>query len=643
MAKSLDNLDIFYQNYINNLTDQEKDQFVQDFYKALDGGDNTLYQKNMSEVKTFDETWIDTVESYFPSLDKITRNPRTGLKYNDEIVPIEKAKKVSSQSIKHLSSHTYLIKEVNDDGTIMPKKILVSEADTEYGTYENRFLMTLIERLFIFVRNRFDVIKENILSFDKKHFNYKSKFNLNDSIIEMDFDLVVKDPLEDKKFNDYNRNLLGRVENLNKLISSLRSSKFMNLMKNQKTVTTPIMRTQIIQKNVDFNNAYLLWLFLDKYNLLTFDLVVKEKNLRIDRSYLLDIKKLALSSFATIIANQRKRKTLYDDIDFKEYKKKSFKTKSRDINDVVDSPEGIEVEDTNINQYYFQESKKLFRKNLDDKIKNSSTFDVGLKRALRDTINISNTIFSSYFELEEDVDIFQKLIKNDDPEELIEEAKYKAKIAKIIRETKEVDYRNYIRLEKKLLKEIQTSDQKLINILSKKQESNIVASLRLEELKQEKMIASTNERLLSEKEAFINKAKEDLVNNKNSIYEKLKENLQKKKDLEKKRLELERNKIKEEYLIKKNQIITDSEEEKLKITQEFEQQLKAFEDEQKDIYILEEQRLREKFAEELKQLRMDQEKRELQMQDMLKKEKNETMKLIEKAFGSLKESIETKE
>ena len=643
MAKSLDNLDIFYQNYINNLTDQEKDQFVQDFYKALDGGDNTLYQKNMSEVKTFDETWIDTVESYFPSLDKITRNPRTGLKYNDEIVPIEKAKKVSSQSIKHLSSHTYLIKEVNDDGTIMPKKILVSEADTEYGTYENRFLMTLIERLFIFVRNRFDVIKENILSFDKKHFNYKSKFNLNDSIIEMDFDLVVKDPLEDKKFNDYNRNLLGRVENLNKLISSLRSSKFMNLMKNQKTVTTPIMRTQIIQKNVDFNNAYLLWLFLDKYNLLTFDLVVKEKNLRIDRSYLLDIKKLALSSFATIIANQRKRKTLYDDIDFKEYKKKSFKTKSRDLNDVVDNPEGIEVEDTNINQYYFQESKKLFRKNLDDKIKNSSTFEVGLKRALRDTINISNTIFSSYFELEEDVDIFQKLIKNDDPEELIEEAKYKAKIAKIIRETKEVDYRNYIRLEKKLLKEIQTSDQKLINILSKKQESNIVASLRLEELKQEKMIASTNERLLSEKEAFINKAKEDLVNNKNSIYEKLKENLQKKKELEKKRLELERNKIKEEYLIKKNQIITDSEEEKLKITQEFEQQLKAFEDEQKDIYILEEQRLREKFAEELKQLRMDQEKRELQMQDMLKKEKNETMKLIEKAFGSLKESIETKE
>ncbi|MDD2682455.1 MAG: hypothetical protein PHT90_05910, partial [Bacilli bacterium] len=626
MAKSLDNLDIFYQNYINNLTDQEKDQFVQDFYKALDGGDNTLYQKNMSEVKTFDETWIDTVESYFPSLDKITRNPRTGLKYNDEIVPIEKAKKVSSQSIKHLSSHTYLIKEVNDDGTIMPKKILVSEADTEYGTYENRFLMTLIERLFIFVRNRFDVIKENILSFDKKHFNYKSKFNLNDSIIEMDFDLVVKDPLEDKKFNDYNRNLLGRVENLNKLISSLRSSKFMNLMKNQKTVTTPIMRTQIIQKNVDFNNAYLLWLFLDKYNLLTFDLVVKEKNLRIDRSYLLDIKKLALSSFATIIANQRKRKTLYDDIDFKEYKKKSFKTKSRDLNDVVDSPEGIEVEDTNINQYYFQESKKLFRKNLDDKIKNSSTFDVGLKRALRDTINISNTIFSSYFELEEDVDIFQKLIKNDDPEELIEEAKYKAKIAKIIRETKEVDYRNYIRLEKKLLKEIQTSDQKLINILSKKQESNIVASLRLEELKQEKMIASTNERLLSEKEAFINKAKEDLVNNKNSIYEKLKENLQKKKELEKKRLELERNKIKEEYLIKKNQIITDSEEEKLKITQEFEQQLKAFEDEQKDIYILEEQRLREKFAEELKKLRMDQEKRELQMQDMIKKEKNETMK-----------------
>lgn len=222
MAKTLDNLDIFYQNYINNLTDQENDKFVQGFYKALDGGDNTLYQKNMSEVKNFDETWIDTVESYFPSLDKITRNPRTALKYNDEIVPIEKARKVTSRSIRHLASHTHLIKEVREDGTIMPKKILVSEADTEYGTYENRFLMTLIERLFLFVRNRLDIIKENVDSYQKRHFNYKSNFSLNETIVEMDFDLVVKDGLDDVKINEYNRKLLGRVEHLDKLVSSLK-------------------------------------------------------------------------------------------------------------------------------------------------------------------------------------------------------------------------------------------------------------------------------------------------------------------------------------------------------------------------------------------------------------------------------------
>jgi len=643
MAKTLDNLDIFYQNYINNLTELEKDQFVQGFYRALDGGDNTLYQKNMSEVKNFDETWIDTVESYFPSLDKITRNPRTALKYNDEIVPIEKARKVTSRSIRHLASHTHLIKEVREDGTIMPKKILVSEADTEYGTYENRFLMTLIERLFLFVRNRLDIIKENVDSYQKRHFNYKSNFSLNETIVEMDFDLVVKDGLDDVKINEYNRKLLGRVEHLDKLVSSLRSSNFMDLMKNQKPVNTPIMRTQVIQKNVDFNNGYLLWLFLDRYNLLTYDVVVNEKNLRFDKSYLLDVKKLALSSFAIVIANQKKRQTLYDDIEFKKYTKKSFKTKSKDLSDTVDRPEGIEVEDTSINQYYFQESKKLFRKNLDEQIKNSSTFEVGLKRALRDTVNISNAIFSSHFELEEDVDIFQKLIKNDDPEALIDEAKYKAKIAKLIRETKEVDYRNYIRLEKKLLKEIQVNDQKLINILSKKQEDKIVATLRLEELKQEKIIANTNEKILSEKEAFINKSKEELKNKKAAVDAKLNESLEKKKELELKRLELERNNIKESYKEKRDEIIASSEIEKSLITKEFESQLQVFEKEQKGIYALEEQKLKEKFIEELKQLKKDQESREIHMQQTLAEEKAKTLELIEKAYGSLRENINNKE
>lgn len=643
MAKTQDNLDIFYQNYINSLTDLEKDQFAEGFYKALDSGENVLYQKNMSEVKNFDETWIATVESYFPSLDKITRNIRTGLKYNEEVVPIEKAKKVSSKSVRHLAAHTYLIKEVRDDGTVMPKKILVTETDTDYGTYENRFLMTLIERLFIFVRNRLDIIKENVESYQKNHFNYKSNFSLNDTIVEMDFDLVVKDNLDDKKINEYNNKLLARVEQLDKLVASLRSSKFMGYMKNQKPIYPPIMKTQVILKNIDFNNAYMLWLFLDKYNLLTYDIVVNEKNLRFDKSYLLDIKKIALTSFSLIIANQKKRKAVYDDIEFKEYKKKSFKTKDKDLSDIVDKPEGIEVEDTSINQYYFQESKKLFRKNLDEQIKNSSTFEVGLKRALRDSISISNAIFSSHFELEENVDIFQQLIKNDDPEELLNDAKYKAKIAKIIRETKEVDYREHIRLEKKLLKEIQTNDQKLINILSKKQENKIVATLRSEELKQEKMVANTNEKLLSEKEAFINKTKEDLAIKKASVEAKLKETLERKKELEKKHLELEKNKIKEVYSEKKNELIAESEADKAKIKEDFDNQLQIFENKQQDIYAVEEQQLKDKFVEELRKLKADQIEREIQMKKMLEKEKNKTLKTIEKVFADLQGNIDIKE
>jgi len=84
--RKTDELDKFYAEIIASIKDQESNaQFPEFFYNILLAGDNKIYQKVITETKRFDGEWIQTLESYFPSLDRIIKNPKSALKYEEEI------------------------------------------------------------------------------------------------------------------------------------------------------------------------------------------------------------------------------------------------------------------------------------------------------------------------------------------------------------------------------------------------------------------------------------------------------------------------------------------------------------------------------------------------------------------------------
>ena len=262
-ARINDDLSAYYERLDKALFNLSNDEFYKYFENAFLNGSRTYYQKNIAETKKFDDTWIKTVESYFPSIDKITRNPQSTLKYEEDIVAIERAKKTSSKSVRHLASHTEYIKDIDENLNVTPKKILIENAEQNYATYENRFIMTLINRLFLFVRNRYEIIKNNVESEQRDHLSGNVNFNFNKTNVEMNFDMTIKKDLDDKSINEHNHDLLARTEKLNYLISGLKNSRFMQLLSGANPVHPPIMKTNVITKNPEFRNAYNLWIFLD--------------------------------------------------------------------------------------------------------------------------------------------------------------------------------------------------------------------------------------------------------------------------------------------------------------------------------------------------------------------------------------------
>ena len=504
--EKIDQLASFYEAYQQSINDIESyHTFPEYFYDRFLAGQSTIYQKNITETKTFDEEWIRTVESYFPSLNKISLDPKSVLKYMEDVVVVEKARKINSASVRHLAANTQYIREIRED-MIIPSKILTTYAELEYGTYENRMVMTLIEKLFLFVRHRYEIIKNNVESFQSKHFKLSSEFPFTDSTVTLDLNITIKEDLDNKKVNEYNKNLLLRVETLNKLVSGLRSSEFMQKMAGQKKVYAPLMKSNVILKNTDYRNAYMLWLFLDRYNTLTYDLDVKEKNLTFDQAYLEDIYQSTLINFTTIAFNQANRKPLYDLIKDKKYRRKGLKVIKRHPDDLVVNPDPIEVEDVTINQYYLEKYKDLFKKSLDFHEADAKTYETSLKRALRDTLQITNALYETFFELDQEDDVFRRLIKDYDPVVELREAKEKALIAKMIREVKAVDYRDAIRQEKRLLNQIAQTDRKLIAAAKKEKLVTSRKVRSVESLKRERDLAERRKKALDDQQAITSKS-----------------------------------------------------------------------------------------------------------------------------------------
>jgi hypothetical protein len=574
--KKISDLRKFHEELNTVYYELEKDhEFPNHFYQALLSGENTVYQKSISEIKTFHEEWIGTIESYFNSLDKISKDPKSGLKYLQEVEAIEKAKKVNSDSIRHLASHTHLIKEVKH-GNVIPKKILTTQAEINYAIYENRFVMTLINRLFDFVNDRYELVKSNVDSYNNKFFNFKSQFDIRESKVDFEINMKIKEDLENESINRQSHEVLRRIEFLLKKVNGLKSSVFMETLKNAKPVVAPIMKTQIITKNVDYKNCYNLWLFLDKYNTLNFDLNILEQNLTFDRYYMRNIYQTVLTAFTTVYGNQKALEDHYQYIDVQEYKKKSPKVIKKTLDELMSSADPFVLENTQINQYFLDQNKQVFRERLNKALEESSSYDIALRKAMRETIQITNALFQDFFELGEEDEseemFFQRMVKSNLEDEL-NKAKDKARIARVIRETKEVDYNSAIRLEKRMLKEIERIDKEIVKT-TKKKNMELAKKLAIEErIKLERESLDANQQALTEYLEFVSNTKQLLADEHREIQEKIKEKSKFIKEEEKRIIELEKKKAREQYVVAMKKLKEKQKRDKLKAQELLKKQL----------------------------------------------------------------------
>lgn len=246
----------------NALTERHEE--YNDLLASFEGEGEVRFVKQKI-IRSVDQSWVDAIESCLPALDEVTRNPSHFIEETEELLPIERTKRVTTRSIRHLSQHTGLISRIEGD-VVIPSKLLNVFRDESSMTYENKFINTLLIRLFDFVSSRFEEAEEFGASRRKMVFEYTDVIRQGEERGKVTVNLEVSVPTEEKEKNTFfQSDLWARVKKLREVLTDYRGSEFATMMGNA-VVRPPVVRTNPILKNKDLRQCLELWEFLEGYD-----------------------------------------------------------------------------------------------------------------------------------------------------------------------------------------------------------------------------------------------------------------------------------------------------------------------------------------------------------------------------------------
>lgn len=284
---------------------QEDSRYFRYLFEMAQASGTTIEQQREELVKVVDEEWISMIEDSLDAINTIIEKPRRFITTEEEVVPVSLAKKISADSVRHLSQNTQFLAP-SEDGSVHPTRILnVNTAET-YDLYENRFIYHLIQRLLTFVDKRTDVIFWSTGNEIRNRFKMHSKIDDAYEEIEYNVEMTVKNRQSFAENDADNMDVFMRIDRVRRLVMALRGASFCQIMNGCSAVRSPIQRTNLIMKDPNYRKCYQLWQFMERYDKVGYNIDVQQQALAFDDEYMVQM-------YTNLINNYTVFKSLTDD------------------------------------------------------------------------------------------------------------------------------------------------------------------------------------------------------------------------------------------------------------------------------------------------------------------------------------------
>ncbi|MBO4725546.1 MAG: hypothetical protein J5622_03475, partial [Firmicutes bacterium] len=307
MAGTLIDMYLKYRNKVERA--MEDDNYYNYMMGLISEAPNEIEQFNRVLHKKVDEKWLREVEAGIPALMQVISNPRRFIKAEEEIVPVELAKKITADSVKHLARNTQFISDIDKNGNVRPSKIMSVTTQESFNLYENRFIYHLVNKLVRFIDKRTDIIFWSTGDEQESVLRINSELEDDYEEIEYKIEMRIKNKQSFAQTDALRMELFQRIDRVRKSVTELKRSPFMREMDGCETVRSPIMKTNLLTKDPYYRRCYALWQFLEQYDDVGYTIDIKESALDFDEDYLYgmyDNMVMNYATFKTILADDQR-------------------------------------------------------------------------------------------------------------------------------------------------------------------------------------------------------------------------------------------------------------------------------------------------------------------------------------------------
>lgn len=222
--------------------------------------------------------WLEMLEFTIPYIEKALTKGIKNIVTEEEIIKIELIKKVSIESVKHLTKNVNFVDRYNQkSGEVIPKKILNAYKEETFITYENRFLFSLIKLIEDYMYLRQKDQESEYKGKNQQKANYQAEIKLKKEKINVSIDYNTELSTNLKKSAD----VAERIQEIKKSLKMLKATETYQILASKRfpLVKAPLKMTNVLLKNVNFQYAVKLWNYLSE------QMEIKDKSLKLNKEF----------------------------------------------------------------------------------------------------------------------------------------------------------------------------------------------------------------------------------------------------------------------------------------------------------------------------------------------------------------------
>ena len=248
---------------IRKLTEEqenEKELFIDKVDSRL------ILELNRNQILE-DTDWIDMVIEVSPHLTKAFEKWMKQIVTEEEVIKMELIKKISVESIKHLSKHVNLVTDFDEEtGEVLPSYLLNAYKEENFVTYENRFLFSLVKLIDDFIYLRTEAEEKNSPKYRGKNYQravYEGSTKINKERVKLKFEYT-SEAIEEQ---DKSKEIEDKIAELKKGMALIKSTELYKFLETKRfpLVKNPLKMTNVLLKNVHFQYCVKLWGYLNSH------------------------------------------------------------------------------------------------------------------------------------------------------------------------------------------------------------------------------------------------------------------------------------------------------------------------------------------------------------------------------------------